>query len=299
VPRKNTPESAAHAARLALERTPQLLLADNTAAIPARQEGRIPLRNSYRIELSLIEPDPDQPRQHFDPHALQELSDSIRARDVRQPITVRWIPETSRYRIIDGERRFRAAAQAGLTDIPCVIYEGQGKEILVDQIVQNWQRADLRPYETADALVRLKSEFGMSVREIAGMTGKSAGEVSKLIALVERVAPDVQQRVRQVGEISLTKRHLYALTQLEPEQQMRLALRIERHQLTADETERLVRTGAELHATGKQPGRGRPRKHVRIPTRYGLVQLTPDAPDYDDHFLIAMLHEARRQLSAE
>jgi ParB family chromosome partitioning protein len=212
---------------------------------------------------------------------------------------VRWIPETSRYRIIDGERRFRAAAQAGLTDIPCVIYEGQGKEILVDQIVQNWQRADLRPYETADALVRLKSEFGMSVREIAGMTGKSAGEVSKLIALVERVAPDVQQRVRQVGEISLTKRHLYALTQLEPEQQMRLALRIERHQLTADETERLVRTGAELHATGKQPGRGRPRKHVRIPTRYGLVQLTPDAPDYDDHFLIAMLHEARRQLSAE
>jgi ParB family chromosome partitioning protein len=256
----------------------------------------VPLRNTYRIELALIEPDPNQPRQHFDADALQELADSIKARDVRQPLSVRWEPTSRRYRIIDGERRFRAAGQAGIPDVPCIISEGEAKEVLVDQIVQNWQRADLRPYETADALVRLKQEFAMPVSEIAAMTGKSVGEVSKLIALVERVAPEVQERVRQLADASLTKRHLYALTQLEPHQQMRMAHRIEREQLTAADTERLVRAGLDFPSTQARPSRGRPRKHVRLATKYGMVQLTPDGPNFDDQTLIAMLHEARRQL---
>jgi len=67
--------------------------------------------------------------------------------------------------------------------------EADSRDVLVDQIVHNWQRADLRPYETADALVRLKSEFGMTPAEIAKLTGKSIGEVAKLIALVERLFP--------------------------------------------------------------------------------------------------------------
>ncbi len=259
----------------------------------------MPLRNTYRIELALIEPDPDQPRRHFDQDVLQELADSIKARDVRQPLSVRWHPQSRLYRVIDGERRLRASKLAGLRDVPCVIYETQGQDVLVDQVVQNWQRADLRPYETADALVRLKTEFGMSVTDIATVVGKSVGEVSKLIALVERVAPDVQARVRQLGDASLTKRHLYALTQIEPPMQMRLAIRIEREQLTADETERLIRSGIDPKPQAKPPSRGRPRKHVRIATKYGTVQLTPDAPDFDDHTLIAMLHEARRHLAGE
>lgn len=244
----------------------------------------------------MTEPDPNQPRQHFDEGALQELADSIKARDVRQPLSVRWEPASRRYRITDGERRFRAAHQAGLRDVPCIVCEGEGKEVLVDQIVQNWQRAALRPYETADALVRLKNEFTMSIGKIAAVTGKSLGEVSKLIALVERVAPEVQERVRQLADASLTKRHLYALTQLEPKQQMRLAQRIEREQLTAADTERLVRAGLDFPTTPARPSRGRPRKHVRLATKYGMVQLTPNDPTFDDQTLVAMLHEARRQL---
>ncbi len=169
--------------------------------------------------------------------------------------------------------------------------------MLIDQIVHNWQRADFRPYETADALVRLKNEFSMTLAEIARLTGKSIGEVGKLIALVEKVVPEVQERVREVGDASLTKRHLYTLSQLPPDQQKRLAGRIEREQLTVLETERLVRAGLEPAKQQQMHSVGRPRKHIRIATKFGLVQLTPIDPQFTDETLLAMLREARRGLS--
>ena len=255
------------------------------------------MRNTYRIEIDLIEPDPLQPRRFFDEEALKELAASIQARDIIQPLTVRWEPKAQKYRIIDGERRYRAAAIAKLRDVPCLLAEADSRDVLVDQIVHNWQRADLRPYETADALVRLKSEFGMTPAEIAKLTGKSIGEVAKLIALVERVVPEVQARVRGIGDASLTKRHLYTLSQLPPDQQKRLAARIEREQLTVMETERLVRAGLEPAKQQQARAIGRPRKCVRIPTKYGIVQLTPTDPGFTDETLLAMLREARRELS--
>jgi ParB family transcriptional regulator, chromosome partitioning protein len=271
-------------------------LGESDSRTPARQEGRVPLRNTYRIEIALIEPDPLQPRRFFDEEALIELAASIQARDIVQPLTVRWEPNAQKYRIIDGERRYRAAAIAKLRDVPCLLAEADSRDVLVDQIVHNWQRADLRPYETADALVRLKKEFGMTPAEIAKLTGKSIGEVAKLIALVERVVPEVQERVRVIGEASLTKRHLYTLSQLPPDQQKRLAGRIEREQLTVLETERLVRAGLEP-AKRRTHSVGRPRKHIRIPTKFGLVQLIPTDPQFTDETLLAMLREARRELS--
>ena len=286
------------AAQAALRLQPQVSLGGSEASFPARQDGRVPLRNTYRIELDLIEPDPQQPRRFFDEAALKELAASIRARDIKQPLTVRWEPTAGKYQIIDGERRFRAAALAGLSDVPCLLAEASSREVLVDQIVHNWQRADLRPYETADALVRLKTEFGMTVTQIAELTGKSIGEVGKLIALVEKVIPDVQKRVREVGDESLTKSHLYKLSQLEPDQQKRLAARIQREHLTVLETERLVRAGLEP-TTHRKLRVGRPRKHIRIPTKYGVVVLTPDAPNFTDETLLAMLQEARRELAGD
>ena len=152
----------------------------------------MPLRNTYRIDLALIEPDPNQPRRYFDSDTLDELAASIQARGIKQPLTVRWEPEAQKYRIIDGERRYRAAGIARLSEVPCLLAEADSRDMLIDQIVHNWQRADLRPYETADALVRLKNDFGMTLTEIASLTGKSIGEVGKLIALVEKVVPEVQ-----------------------------------------------------------------------------------------------------------
>jgi ParB family chromosome partitioning protein len=255
------------------------------------------MRNTYRIEIDLIEPDPDQPRRYFDQEALKELAASIQARGVRQPLTVRWEPNARKYRITDGERRYRAAGIAGLKEIPCLLAETDSRETLIDQIVHNWQRADLRPYEMADALVRLKKDFSMTLADIARLTGKSIGEVGKLVALVEKVIPEVQERVREVGNASLTKRHLYTLSQLPPDEQKRLAGRIEREQLTVLETERLVRAGLEPTQRKETHAPGRPRKHIRIATKYGLVQLTPADPHFTDEILLAMLQEARRELS--
>ena len=263
--------------------------------MPARQEGRVPLRNTYRIELKLIEPDPKQPRQYFDEPTLQELADSIRARDIKQPLTVRWEPDAGKYRIIDGERRYRAAALAGLADVPCLVAEAGSRDVLVDQIVHNWQRADLRPYETADALVRLRDEFHLPLTEIAALTGKSLGEVSKLVALIDKVIPEVQKSVREVGEATMTKTHLYLLSQLEPEQQKRLAARIHREHLTVLETEKLIRKGQEPPAFRSRRV-GRPRKHVSLQTKYGWVRLSPDKQSYSDEILLAMLQEARRMI---
>jgi ParB family chromosome partitioning protein len=249
------------------------------------------------IELTLIQPDPQQPRQYFDEVETKELAASIQALGIRQPLTVQWKPDIQRYQIIDGERRYRAATIVGFKDVPCVLTETTSRDVLIDQIVHNWQRADLRPYETADALVRLKNESHMTLAEIARLTGKSIGEVGKFIALVERVVPEVQQRVRKVADSSLTKRHLYTLSQLPPDQQNRLAARIEREQLTVSETERLVRAGLEPAKHQQSHSVGRPRKHVRIATKYGLVQLTPNDEHYTDEILLAMLQEARRELT--
>jgi ParB-like chromosome segregation protein Spo0J len=149
----------------------------------------------------------------------------------------------------------------------------------------------------ADALVRLKKDFGMTLADIARLTGKSIGEVGKLIALVEKVIPEVQERVREVGNASLTKRHLYTLSQLPPDEQKRLASRIEREQLTVMETERLVRAGLEPTKRKEPHSPGRLRKHIHIATMYGLVQLTPADPHFTDEILLAMLREARRELT--
>jgi ParB family chromosome partitioning protein len=295
--RKNTTEAAAVRAQTALSHNPQFGFSEDNSAAPARQDGRVPMRNTYRIEIELIEPDPDQPRRYFDQEALKELAASIQARGIRQPLTVRWEPNSRKYRITDGEFRYRAAGILGLKDLPCLLAETDSRDTLIDQIVHNWQRADLRPYEMADALVRLKKDFGMTLTDIARLTGKSIGEVGKLIALVEKVISEVQERVREVGNASLTKRHLYTLSQLAPDEQKRLAGRIEREQLTVLETERLVRAGLEPAKRKETHSPGRPRKHIRIATKYGLVQLTPADPQFTDETLLAMLREARRELS--
>jgi ParB family transcriptional regulator, chromosome partitioning protein len=295
--RKNTKESAAFRATAALSQETPLALGDSELVTPVRHEGRTPLRNTYLIELSLIEPDPDQPRQFFDEAKLNELAASIQSRGIRSPLTVRWHADTQKYRLVDGERRYRAAPLAGLQAVPCLLEEDDPSNVLIDQIIHNSQRADLRPYETADALVRLRKESNMTLTEIARLTGKSIGEIGKFIALVEKVAPEVQERVRKVADPSLTKRHLYTLSQLPPDRQRRLAARIEREQLTVMETERLVRAGLEPAKQKDAAHRGRPRKHIRIATKYGVVELIPDATDFTNEVLLAMLREARRELA--
>ena len=207
---------------------------------PPEQEGRRRLTDTFLIDITRIVADPEQPRREFDPAEMQELVDSIRERGIKQPLTVRWNASDEKYMIIDGGRRFAAAQQAGLDELPCWVQGGDRRDILIDQIVHNWQRSNLRPMETADALARLRDEHGMSHATICRVTGKRKGEVSKFLALHDRVVPDVQQMARSESKQPLSKRHLYGISKLPAKDQKTLADRVVNEELSAEQTERIV-----------------------------------------------------------
>ena len=198
------------------------------------------------INRAQIVPDPNQPRQEFNAAAMEELTASIRARGVLQPLTIRWDAAISRYMIIDGGRRFEAAQRLGLDELPCWVQRGEGREILIDQIVHNWQRSSLRPFETADALARLRDEFDMSQKELVSVTGKPKSEISKLLALKDKVAPDIQEMARADESGTYTKRHLYQISRLQPDDQRSVAEEIRRDNLNALDAEKLIRSHAGI-----------------------------------------------------
>ena len=193
-----------------------LSLEQSSAVVPPDQQGRRRLPNSYLIRREQLIADPTQPRKVFDEQELSELAASIQSRGIKQPLTVRWDIITGKYIVIDGGRRFLAADRLGLAELPCWIQEGDSKDVLVDQIVHNWQRADLRPEETADALARLHDEFNLSQKQISKLTGKPTSEISKFLSIHDRVVPEVQQMAREQTEAAptLTMRHLYNIAKL-------------------------------------------------------------------------------------
>ncbi len=235
-----------------------LSLDTTQAAVPPDQQGRRRLPNSYLIRREQLTADPTQPRKVFGEQELSELAASIQSRGIKQPLAVRWDIATSKYMVIDGGRRILVAERLGLAELPCWIQEGDSKDVLIDQIVHNWQRADLRPEETADALARLRDEFNHSQKQIAELTGKPTSEISKFLAIHDRVVPEVQQMVREQSEAAppLTMRHLYNIAKLPSDEQPAFAKHVRDSKLTATETEALVmrsrgrsnRRSAELQA---------------------------------------------------
>ena len=222
-----------------------LSLEQTSAVVPPDQQGRRRLPNSYLIRREHLAADPTQPRKLFDEQELKELAASIQSRGIKQPLTVRWDVTSSKYMVIDGGRRLRASERLGLQELPCWIQDGDTRDVLVDQIVHNWQRADLRPEETADALARLRDEFDLSQKQISDLTSKPTSKISKFLAIHDRVTPEVQQMARDQSETAptLTMRHLYNLSKLDDATtQKELAREVQSKQLTAVETEELVAT---------------------------------------------------------
>ena len=130
-----------------------------------------------------------QPRTGMDPERLAELADSIRAQGMIQPIVVRAIAATKTaragYEIIAGERRWRAAQLAGLTDVPVVLREADDRSVIAMALIENIQREDLNPLEEAQALSRLIDEFGLTHQQAAEAVGRSRASVSNLLRLLE------------------------------------------------------------------------------------------------------------------
>jgi ParB family chromosome partitioning protein len=131
------------------------------------------------VPLSAVTPNPDQPRKHFDEDALAELAASIKTRGLLQPIVVRRL--TDGYRLLAGERRFRAATLAGLDRVPALIRDGD--DDLEVALIENLQREDLSPLEEAEALALLIERHEYSHREVADLLGKSRPYVSNTLAL--------------------------------------------------------------------------------------------------------------------
>ena len=269
--------------------------------MPPEQQGRRRLANSYLISRTSILPDPDQPRKKFDEAEMQELTASIEQRGIKQPLSVRWNPAIGKYMVIDGGRRFEAATRLKLDELPCWVQQGDGKDVLIDQIVHNWQRANLRPYETADALARLRDEFGLQQSELCKVTGKPKSEISKLLALHDKVDPAVQQLARNDKDTLLTKRHLYNISKLEPADQIEVADEVRRKRLNAVETEQLVESRSPIIRPKRtiKIGKGIQSRQQRFRTSRAEVLMTFQQNNFTPKDVQLVLDEIAEQILSD
>jgi len=151
------------------------------------------------LPVSLIKPNPSQPRTKFDPEALAALASSIEASGVVQPLLVRPLPDGS-YELVAGERRWRAAQQAGIEKVPAVVRDQEEAERLQAALIENMVREDLNPVEEAKACDALVRELGLTKEELARRVGRSRPAVSNLIRLLE--LPDEALELLEAGDLS-------------------------------------------------------------------------------------------------
>jgi ParB family chromosome partitioning protein len=189
-----------------------------------------------RVAVEHIDRGRYQPRRTFDPNSLRELADSIAAQGVIQPIVVRPVAG-GRFEIIAGERRWRAAQQAGLAEIPVVVREVDEQTALAIALIENIQRDDLNPLEEAGALQRLLGEFGLTHQQVAEAVGKSRTTVTNLLRLLE--LEDASKALLDEGRIEMG--HARALLGLKGPAQAEAARQVVARGLSVRETERLVR----------------------------------------------------------
>lgn len=150
-------------------------------ALP-EQEG------SLLLPISQVEPGLNQPRQRFDPAALDDLADSVREHGIIQPLTVRRL-SSGYYQIIAGERRWRAAKQAGLSEVPAVVIEADDRKVLELGLIENLQREDLDPMEEAEGYASLINDYGLTQDEVARRMGKSRSGVANALRLLTLPEP--------------------------------------------------------------------------------------------------------------
>lgn len=233
-----------------------------------------------QIDLSHIVEDTDQPRKHHSEESLQGLADSIRQHGLLNPITVTPLSDSGRYRIVTGERRWRAAGMARLTAVPCIVKEMNQDERLTEQLIENLQREDLQPLEKARAIQHVKSSLNLTHREIArrlGLSERVVGYVLDLLALPEDIGEAVVSSPNRPADGQLTEKHARFLKQLnaEPELQSAVVDRIRQDRLSSDDTGQLVK------ALKKRPNQAK--EILSSPTDH-LVSFFQDANDPGDNF---------------
>ena len=209
------------------------------------------------LPLSALQAGKYQPRQKMDSGPLQELAESIREQGVMQPLLVRAI-SAGKYEIIAGERRFRAATLAGLTEVPVLVSRADDKGAAAMALIENMQREDLNPLEESQGLARLIEEFGFTHEQAAKSVGKSRSAISNLLRLAQLAKP--VQAMLLAGDIDMG--HARALLPLPGASQVALAQKIMAQGLSVREAERL---SAALARAGGQMGAKQAKKAADSP----------------------------------
>lgn len=218
----------------------------------------VPGARLIQVDPHAVVPNPRQPRSHFDSDDLAELVHSVREFGVLQPIVVRDVGE-GRYELIMGERRTRAAREAGLETIPAVVRDTADEHLLRDALLENLHRSELNPLEEASAYQQLLEDFGITQEELASRIGRSRPQISNTIRLLRLPLP-VQQRVA-AGVLSAG--HARAILSLEDETAMRkLADKIVNEDLSVRAAEAIAKGAHAGNRRGAAPKAGARRGHL-------------------------------------
>jgi len=231
-------------------------LIPHTAPVPIA--GEISGRGVVRLPIESIRRDGNQPRKVFDEEKLHGLAESIRAQGLIQPVLVR--KEGGSYRLIAGERRWRAAQLAGFHEVPAIVREATDGEALELALVENLQRADLNPIEEAEGYRRLMQEFSLTQEQVSQRVGKDRSSVANALRLLALPA-EVKAMLAQ-GSLSMG--HARALLGLaEPAQMVSLASKIAGQKLSVRDAERWVKRWRKSPRGRTQAREERQSLHVR------------------------------------
>ena len=197
--------------------------------------------SAVKLSLNEIEPNKDQPRKTFDEKALSELADSIAQHGVIQPLLVRPMPDGS-YQLVAGERRWRAARRAGLSEVPVVIREMSDSEMMELALIENLQREDLNPIEEAEGLQQLIHTYGLTQETAAARVGRSRPAIANALRLLSLPTPILE--LTRDGKISAG--HARALLSLNDEEKIvEIADQILKKEISVREVERLAKAAAK------------------------------------------------------
>lgn len=211
------------------------------------------------IRLSDIEPNRGQPRKTFDEEALEELSESIKQHGILQPLVVRSVPGGGTYQLVAGERRWRAARMAGLSEVPAVIMELSDTEAMEIALIENLQREDLNPVEEAEGYLALQENYNMTQDEVARRVNKSRPAVANAMRLLGLP----KEILGYVRDGRLSQGHARALLALGDEKLMlEVAKQVMEAGLSVREVEKLVKLAAKREEEGEKPEKTRPQKSM-------------------------------------
>ena len=222
--------------RKALGKGISALLPTRSAPPAEAPHAPAPAEATHEIPIDAIDPNPHQPRHVFEPERLDELAQSIRANGIIQPLVVRRVAD--RYQLVAGERRWRAARLAGVDRVPVVVREFPNDRLLEITLIENIQREDLNPIETANALSGMCQSLGLTPEEVGDRTGKDRTTIINYIRLLQLPA-DVQNLV---ANGRLTAGHARCLLALHPSDlQREVAQKAVQHQWSVRELERVTK----------------------------------------------------------